>query len=340
MVYVGLDVHEAQSTFCVLDSNGKKTDLRTVHGRWPMVIAMLEKYKGQCGQEMELCFEATCGYGYLYEALSKFCKRVMVADPSQLRLIFASKRKTDRLDAERLAKLVFLGEVPAVHVPSGEVRQWRELIVCREHLIRQRGAAKNTLRSQLRANAIQAPRGLWSATGREWLKQVEFPSCGDSFRRDATMVRLAVLEDQIKEIDKYLGTVASRHPAVAVLDKVPGVGIRTAEAFVAYVDDPGRFSSIKQVGSYFGFIPSQDQSGKKERFGRVTRRGSPIVRRLMTEAAWQAVRRSPEIRSLYQRIRRDDPARTKKAIIAVAHHLARVMLALLRTGETYRATPA
>ena len=70
-----------------------------------------------------VCFEASAGYGYLFERLQRVARRVVVAHPGHLRLIFRSKRKNDRVDAEKLAKLLFLDEVPGVYVPSGGTRR-------------------------------------------------------------------------------------------------------------------------------------------------------------------------------------------------------------------------
>jgi transposase len=73
--------------------------------------------------------------------------RVTVAHPGRLRLIFRSKDKDDRKDAERLAKLLYLGEAPAVHVPGADLRTWRELITCRSRVTAKRTRAKNSRRN-------------------------------------------------------------------------------------------------------------------------------------------------------------------------------------------------
>ena len=83
----------------------------------------------------EVCYEASCGYGHYHDLLRPVAARVLVAHPGQLRLIFRSKHKNDRNDAERLAKLLYLGETPTVHVPTPEVRTWRELVNCRGQII-------------------------------------------------------------------------------------------------------------------------------------------------------------------------------------------------------------
>ena len=93
MRYVGLDVHWRQSTFCVLDANGKKLGTRTIVGPWDKVLLALSQVKAPWA----VCFEASTGYGYLHERLSRLAVTVIVAHPGQLRLIFRSKRKNDHV---------------------------------------------------------------------------------------------------------------------------------------------------------------------------------------------------------------------------------------------------
>ena len=116
------------------------------------------------------------------------------------------------------------------------------------------------------------------------------------------------------------------------------MGLRTAEAVVAFLDDPKRFGRAKSVGCYFGLVPCQDQSGPKNRLGHITRDGSATVRQLLTEAAWQGVRRSPTIRAFFERVQRGDPARKRIALTATAHYLCRSMWAMLRDGTLWKET--
>ena len=160
MFYCGLDVRQRTTTLCILDSNGRHFKSRTIRGPWQHVIAALR----EVDKPLSICFEASCGYGCLYDELRKFARHVVVAHPGHLRLIFRSKRKNDRVDAEKLAKLLYLGEVPAAHVPSVNVRNWRRLIEFRRREVDKRTRCKNGLRSLLRTYGIQAPRGLWTRT--------------------------------------------------------------------------------------------------------------------------------------------------------------------------------
>ena len=142
-----------------------------------------------------------------------------MAHPGRLRLIFRSKDKNDRKDAERLAKLLYLGEAPAVHVPSLDVRTWRELINCRGQVIAKRTRAKNALRTLLRCAGVVPPRqpGLWTKTGLEWLRRLELPTASQQLRRDLLLEEIEALNRQVRRIEQELNRqarqLARRRPA-------------------------------------------------------------------------------------------------------------------------------
>jgi transposase len=337
MFHVGLDIHTKRIAICALDEKGQvahRSQVRSIQDLVRVLTGLPDRF--------EVCYEASCGYGHFYDLLKPLATRVLVAHPGQLRLIFRSKHKNDRNDAERLAKLLYLGEAPAVHVPTLEVRTWRELINCRSQVIAKRTRAKNTVRALLRSAGITPPRqpGLWTKEGLARLRQLELPTASQQLRRDLLIEEIEGLMRQGRRVEQQLNRQAQQTPAVTQLRSIPGVGIRTAEAVAAFIDDPHRFPSAKAVGSYFGLVPCQDQSGDKNRLGHITREGAPVVRQLVAEAAWQALRRSPTVRAYFERAQREDPQRKKIALVATAHYLVRVMWALLKRGTVWQENPA
>jgi transposase len=288
MYFVGLDVHQKRSSMCILDSAGKQVKRREVKGSWAKVVEAVAQVPGP----FSICYEASCGYGYLYEKLAPLplARHVAVAHPGQLRLIYRSKRKNDRVDAAKLAKLLYLDLVPQVHVPRADVRAWRALITYRHRLMSKRVAVKNQIRALLRGLGIVAPSGkrLWSNKGLQWLKEQSLSEAdaseSDALRRDMSLEELEEVNQKIRRVEKELDRRADAHPGVALLRTIPGVGVRTAEAVVAHLDDVGRFARNKKVGSYFGLVPCQDQSAGRDRLGHITKDGPPAVRKLLCEA--------------------------------------------------------
>jgi transposase len=334
MRYVGLDVHQRRSSICILDDHGQTVKQELIKGPWPAVIDRLRAID----QPFSIGYEASCGYGYLHDRIRATlpnAAHIAVAHPGQLRLIFRSKKKHDRVDASKLAKLLYLGEVPQVHVPNVNVRSWRKLIEYRQKLLARRSTVKNQIRALLRGCGMIASTRLWTKKALAQLHALELPA-GEKLTLELALDELGDFAGRIKRVELELGRIAAAHPGVQLLMTIPGVGIRTAEAFVAYVDDIRCFARINQVGAYFGLIPCQDSSAGKDRFGHITREGPSTVRKMLCEASWMGVRYNPAIRAFYQRVMRDDPDRKKIAIVAVAHHLCRVMAAMLRSGEVWR----
>jgi transposase len=334
MFYIGLDVHQKRSSVCILNDQGKKVKEFVVLGGWDRLIEELSLLP----RPMAVCFEASTGCGVLCERIAPLAQRVEVAHPGQVRLIFKSKKKNDRIDAAKLATLLFLGQVPRAYIPEARVRSWRGLVEFRRATVDKRTAVKNGLRALFRGCGIQSvhPRkGLWAGKGLAWLREMKLPQPTDHVKRDCLMDQLDQLQRQVKRVELELDQIALDHAGVALLRTIPGVGARTAEAVLAYIDNPHRFERVKQVGAYFGLVPCQDQSSDVSRLGHITRQGPATVRKLLVEAAWQGIRRSPTLKVYYQRICGGKKERRKIALVATAHHLVVVMEAMLRTGEVW-----
>jgi transposase len=255
-----------------------------------------------------------------------------------------AKRKTDRDDALRLAQLQALGQLPTVTVPDVATRQWRALIAHRQAQIGRRVALQNRVRALLVGQGLPAPRGAraWSALGLEGIAQHARPlaDCADDelWRGllHAALEELAQARARCDDAEARLDALAKRRHAVHVLETIPGVGPRTAETVAAYLGDPRRFATGKQVSAYAGLVPRQFQSGASDRRGRITRRGPALLRKLLVECAWVMLRYNTWARSVYQRLTRGGTARKKQAIVALARKLLVRCWAMLRDDAPWR----
>jgi transposase len=254
-----------------------------------------------------------------------------------------AKRKADRDDALRLAQLFALGQLPTVTVPPPETRQWRALIAGRQGLVGRRVAVQNRVRAILVGQGLPAPRGAkaWTELGLQGIGQLARPlaDCGpDELWRGLLGLALTELR-QVRQLadqaEARLDQLAKGSAAVRLLETVPGVGPRTAEAVVAHLHEPGRFGSGKQVSAYVGLVPRQYQSGELDRRGRITRRGPALLRKLLVECAWVMLRYNSWARAVYQRLCRGQ-ARKKQAIVALARKLLVRCWAMLRDKAPWR----
>jgi transposase len=319
-----------------LDGKGNIVRQHEVKGGYEAVAEALSKVK----EPFQACYEASTGYGSLYDRLQPLAEKLLVAHPGKLKLIFQSKKKHNRADAQKLASLLHLNQVPAVHVPVQEVRSWRGLIEYRRSLVDRLVALKNQVRALLRGQGIKGPTGkrLWSKTGLAWLSEVKWPTKLETLRLELQLEQLSELIKKIDRVTEALDEIAARHTPVALLMTIPGVGPRTAEAFVAYVDDPHRFR-CGTIGAYFGLVPREDSTGDHRRLGHITREGPATVRKLLTEAGWRGSYKSARIKEVFERHLKGDKGRRKLAIVGTGHWLCRVMLAMMRSGEAFRELP-
>jgi transposase len=187
----------------------------------------------------------------------------------------------------------------------------------------------------VRGCGIATPALLVSGRGIEWLSQ-QLVDEASSLERLLLLEQMRQLKEQLKQVEQALQRTSRDDPRLTLLMTIPGVGRRTAEAFLAYVDRVDRFSRGNKVGSYFGLTPCQDASAGKERLGHITKQGPAVVRQLLVEAAWSGVRKSPSLRRRFEQLCRNDPDRRKIAIVALAHHLSEVMSAMLRANRPWQ----
>ncbi len=333
MLYVGMDVHWKTTSICIMNEMCQKVKATRIDGSWKAVLGFL----GRIDEPFAVVFEASCGYGFLYDRLTamKQVRRVVVAHPGQLRLIFRSKRKNDRIDAGKLAVLLRMDMIPEAYVPSVEIRQWRELIEYRQAVVARVVRCKNGLRALLRGQGIVSPKYLWTRKGLAWLAEQSLPEVTD-LRREMLLEELEMLTGQLKRVTGTLDKIARRSPSVQLLETIPGVGPRTAETMAAYIADANRFHRNRSIGTYLGLVPCQDASAGKNRLGHITKDGPATARKVLVEASWQVIRRCPRTKARFERICQGKPDRRKKALVAVARHLACCMLSMLQTGEVWR----
>jgi transposase len=257
------------------------------------------------------------------------------------------KRKTDRDDALKLARLAALGALETVAVPPKPVRQWKSLIGLRRRLVGERGRGQNRIRGQLAGQGLVPPRGnrAWTQTGLDGLRALARPledcPADELWRGELHLLlqRHRAAEAQIAATEDRLDALAAASPAVALLTTVPGVGVRTAEVIAVYLGDARRFRSIDEVSAYAGLVPRPFQSGETDRRGRITRRGPALLRKLLVECAWVMLRYNAWALATWKRLIGRGVGK-KKAVVALARKLLIRCWGILKSGQPWRTPTA
>lgn len=336
MIFVGMDVHDKRTTFCFLDPSLPEK----VQCRWvtqPTCAASFRKVLGPLKGQCKVAYEVGTQAQWVAAQVRPLAVEVQVANPSQITWLYRSGRKNDRLDAKKLATLLYLGQLPRVHLPSADVSAWRALINHRRSMVKRRTSLKLQIRTILRSFARHCPhKSCWTRAGRQWLSEQQFDAVRDLLMK-MLLADIQLLDNRLAEVEAQLDQIAAGNPQVALLRSIPGIGPRTSEAVVAFADDIQRFSRSKQFASYFGMTPTLDASAGVCRHGHISKRGPSVVRWVLVEAVHQVIRRCPAMRRFFDRIHRDRKDRYKKAVVAVGRKLLTIMCAMLRSNTRFDA---
>ena len=343
---VALDLGKFNSVSCVYDPAthahrfvSAATTPRTIHD---LLVAQQSDDPAQTLLVIETCDVA----GWVYDIATALGINVAVANPAHEAWRWTRvKRKTDKDDALKLARLALLGQLPTAHMPSPQQRQRRRLVHYRRVLVDRRTQIKNQVRSIFSQQGLSLPkRGkAWTAAGIAQIATEARPliDCEsfDDLWRGRLFVELQQLEQlnrQIAQVDEKLDRLGATDERVRLLRTVPGVGPRLAETVVAHLDDPHRFQSARHVASYAGLVPKQFESGTIKRSCRITRRGPALLRSMLVEVAWMVYMRNDWAKAFVQRISRGVASRKNIAIVALARKLLITLWAMLRDGTRWR----
>jgi transposase len=335
--YIGFDIDDKKTVACVYTPETEEFRFSKFHtDLWSMQDFLAKERKK--GDEIHLTFEVSGRAGYLYDGLVDKVDTLTVSNPAKMTWIYRTKKKNDRMDAKKQAILLAVNQIPKVHMPAREVREWRALIGHRQKMVEGRTQCKNRIRAHFKNQGIVNPyrRGWWSQRSLKWMR--EAASGGQTpwhLTLENLLEELEMHERQIQSVTERLDAIGEKDWRIRLLQTIPGVGPRTAEAVVAYTDEVERFQNSKQYAAYFGLTPKLDESGDCRRLGHISKQGPGVVRWLLVEGCWRAVRRSPSLQAFYRRVMHGQKNRKKIAVVAVARKLTTIIYAMLKTGEEF-----
>ena len=260
---------------------------------------------------------------------------VHMADPSKLPLIFNTSRKNDREDSYKLAKLLRLGELPEVHLPSKHSDDLRSLVRYRRSL----GESITMLKN--RVHAILASAGIKNdATdifGRKEMKcilrSVDNLSMAQRFVLGDLLDQIAYLIRKESMVEDEISRYVMNDRNVNILMTIPGMGIYSSAAIMSEIDDISRFSSKEKHAAYAGPVLRQDQSENHGIKGHITKHGSSMLRFILVTAAHIIIGYSKRMKAKYLSIVRR--LEKNRAIVAIVRILIETVYTMLKKGEHF-----
>jgi transposase len=292
--HIGMDVHKEEVRIAVLKGQGSETVFeKTIENDVPKIIRILSEFQKK--GDVVAAYEAGCMGYTLYRAASKKGIDCRVLAPNKIVRAGSDKIKTDKRDAILIARMLKHEEGESIYIPTADDEATRDLLRCRNDLKDDMRRAKQRLtKFLLRLGHIYDMDRYWTQRHRAWMKTIAFKSPMQQETFDQYICSIAELEQRIERIDaKVIGTAQSEpyKERVDQLRCLKGIDYIIALSLVCEVGDFRRFKNASSFMSYLGLVPSEFSSGKKRRQGGITKTGNGNLRRLLTEAGWQYMRR-------------------------------------------------
>jgi len=340
--YIGLDLSKQSCYVCIINKQGEVEKHRSYSMRSNQRHKLYETL--QTGDVVLM--EASTGTFNIARAMNKHSGVVAcVINPHTTR-INETKKKTDKEDSLFLARLIArtpVVELSLVSIPSDQEMANRETISYYQHLKKQHTQGIN------RMHALFYEKGFPEA-GKAYNLHTKGGRAAaiekyiGSDRVLATTKRLlkgyskqlTLLEQQMESEDTQFAKIVKQDDRMAaILGSIPGVGLKSISAFIAFVGDINRFSSAKQLASYCGLVPRVSQSGQKNSTGKITKEGQAALREYLVEAVLTIQNTKFDFPLKRKYLEMKQRMNGRKAAVAIARKLVTIMYAMLKNGTVF-----
>jgi len=325
-MYLGIDVHKRYAQVAVMNEAGDIVEEVRVENA--NLDELAQRYAGS-----QAAIEATSNYYHIHDTLSEHLD-VTVAHPKELTQIANTDKKTDRVDAKELARMVRLNSVPESYVPTDEIREARALVRGRQTLVETRTKYANKIHGLLADHGITEDVKPLSVEGREFLRELSLPTPWNTLLESYLDV-IETLTEEMQKLEKTIRERAGSLKETQLLMTIPGVSYFTALTIYAELGEISRFDDDKAVVSYVGLNPVIRESGDSRIEGSISKRGSGRVRWLLVQAANTAVHTCNDeyLSRFYDRLA--SRKNSQKAIVATARKMLVSIYHMLDRGEVY-----
>jgi transposase len=316
ITHVGLDVHAERIVIATLVGQAREPEIRDIPNEPKAIRRLFHKLAAE-SYELRCCYEAgPCGFE-LHRQLTAMGVACEVVAPSLIPVRAGDRVKTDRRDAQKLARLYRAGELTTITVPSAEQESVRDLVRARDDVRKDLTAARHRLgKFLIRHGRLYSSGRRWTQRFWAWMAKLVFEREGERLTFEHYVAAVQHLVERRAALDRELVRIAAVEPYSAPVKKLAclrGISTLSALALVVEIGDFRRFQSPRQLMAYLGLVPREYSSGGKEKRGGITKTGNGHVRRLFVEAAW-SYRHRPALGERIRAAFEGQPA----AVVAIA----------------------
>jgi transposase len=328
-IYNCVEFHARQQTICYLTTdNGEILFHQLKHQDKDAVRAFYAQFSGHVIVGLE-----ASGYSPWFERLlEELGCEVWLGHATEIRRRARCRHKNDRRDAELILDLLLHDEFPRLYLPPLQSREVLRMLRYRQKLIKMRTMAKNSLQALALQSGLAKGPQLFTKAGLQELRSATM-SPAMQWQREQWLQLLEPLNEQLLETMRWLKEQSQPDQRISRLRTHPGVGLLTALCLVHSLEPVSRFANARKVTAYAGLDPLERSSAERQRFLKISKGGSRVLRFLLVEAAHTALRKDVELRRFYQRLaqRHGRP----KAKVAVSRKLLIRTYILLRDEIDY-----
>ncbi len=325
-IYVGIDSHLKSLKVALYHED---IALKTFSQDPDPDILVRHLRKNYPNANFQCAYEAGFSGFWLQRALTRFGINCIVVNPADVPTTDKEKKlKNDKRDCRKIARSLRSQELEAIHIPSIQVQEDRQIVRHYRSVIQDRSRIKNQIKALLNIYGIKYPEEFaeanthWSKRFANWLKSLELStgsgtwvlkSIIQEYEHRAEVAKLAIRK--VRELSKEHRFKTQ----VGHLRSIPGIGLINSMVILTEINDIERFKNIDKLCAYIGLIPNTNSSGEKERVGGITSRGNKQIKSVIIEAAWSSLRYDPSMLSAFMKLKTRMDG--NKAIIRIAKKL-------------------
>lgn len=338
-IYVGMDVHLKSWSVAIVYERRFIRRFSQPPSVEALSTTLNRDYPGAC---FYVAYEAGfCGFGIQRECTERGINCIVVNAADIPKSDKEKKSKTDNGDAKSIAENLAAEKLVAIHIPDTKIESDRQLVRCRLSTLRDLQRTKIRIKSALRFMGIEIPerfdKANWSKLFVKWLKDIETTHPSGKLMLTRMIERLEWQRSHLLQVNLDARNLLKEEDYKAnakLLQSVPGIGPMSAVTLLTEIGDIKRFSRAIHFSSWIGICPTQHSSGEIERKGGLTLRSNTILRALIVEAAWVAIRLDPALTLAYEEYKKKHVS-PKRSIVKIARKLSNRVYHVLKKHEAY-----
>jgi transposase len=338
--FLGLDVHAETIAVAIAEPDGEVRSMGTIANRAESIRKLVKKLGPV--EHLKACYEAgPTGY-VLYWQLAELGVGCEVIAPTLVPMKAGDRVKTDRRDAERLARSYRSGDLTAVWVPDEGSEALRDLVRAREAAKQDQLRARHRLSKFLLRAGHRPAAGMkaWTLGYMAWVRQLRFKQVAQESTRLDYLHEVEHMAERVKRLELAITEAvklasAALREVICGLQALRGVAQISAVTIAAELGNISRFEGARQLMGYSGAVPTEDSSGQRTRRGSITKTGNAHLRRIAIEAAW-SYRLRPGIGPALRKRQEGVAEEIKEIAWKAQHRLHKRYMRLAAAGKDQR----